>query len=134
MHYLIDGYNLLFYSKSLSSPLQDERKRFIRELSHIKATIVFDSSEEHAQAFPVRYEVDQLEIVYAPTKQTADQMIIEWLKWSIDPDQIIVVTNDRHLLREVASLGSKTLSIQEFIKRITPSPQQPSKPPKNPSY
>ena len=50
MHYLVDGYNLLFRRKHLQDNLQSSREALIRELNdkimalHLDVTLVFDAT------------------------------------------------------------------------------------------
>ena len=76
MHYLVDGYNLLFHLQfhKLRS-LQQQRTRLLDYLSKqtIRSkslfTIVFDASDEHASAFPSSHSLDNLEIVFVPEEK-----------------------------------------------------------------
>lgn len=124
MHYLIDGYNFFFFIKDEAIPLEEHRNQFIdylsTALSHMKASLFFDSSFEHAEDFPRKHVIGRLEIIYAPKNITADQAIIEHLKWSKNPKICCVVTNDRHLTSECKETGAKTMTILEFLKLIKP--------------
>lgn len=105
-------------------PLEEHRNQFIeylsQTLSHLFATLFFDSNFEQAEAFPRKHVVGKLEIVYAPQDITADQAIIEHLKWCNNPKICTVVTNDRHLSLECKETGAKTMTILEFLALIRP--------------
>ncbi|MCH9614540.1 MAG: hypothetical protein SP1CHLAM54_14990 [Chlamydiia bacterium] len=124
MHYLIDGYNFFFFVKDETMPLEEHRNQFIdylsTTLSHLNASLYFDSNFEQAEAFPRKHVVGKLEIVYAPQGITADQAIIEHLKWCENPKICKVVTNDKHLTRECKDTGAKTMTISEFLTLIRP--------------
>jgi predicted RNA-binding protein with PIN domain len=123
MHYLIDGYNLLFKIAHTHRSLEQKRQQLIVELNtiiislHLKASIVFDGSLPHPE-LAVRQHFDQLEIVYTPEKQTADQYIIEEIEKAKHPHHITVITSDRSLSSHCKSLGAHAQSIHDFLTQL----------------
>jgi predicted RNA-binding protein with PIN domain len=121
MHYIVDGYNLFFKIKTETEPFEKERKHFIAALDyeiatlHLKVTIVFDSKE----LFPSKKEFDALEIIFSPEDLSADEYILETLRFHPHPKQTVIVTDDRELLRKVCFLGAKTKTIEEFLRFLT---------------
>lgn len=123
MHYLIDGYNLIF---SLISPhdskttLQMQRERVIRALQkqfakrNIQGILVFDGAHRRGEESGLSYP-SPLIVAYAPKGQSADEYILEWIEQTKNPKQVTVITNDRGLIRQAKSLGAKAEGNQEFI-------------------
>ena len=124
MHYLIDGYNLLFFCRTDEGrSLEAERKALVAWLQQAfarmkcKATLVFDGahsrSEESGRAYP-----SPLEVAYAPKGQSADAYIVEMLETAKNPKLYVVVTNDRGLHRHAGSFGAKTEANGAFLARL----------------
>lgn len=124
MHYLIDGYNLLFFCRTGERrSLEAERKALVAWLQQAfarmkcKATLVFDGAhtkgEESGRAYP-----SPLEVVYAPKGQSADAYIVEMLETAKNPKIFVTVTNDRGLHRHARSFGAKVESNGDFLARL----------------
>lgn len=120
MHYLIDGYNLLFRTlrARASEDLRYERERLVIELGNklkiagIDAALIFDS---HHQIGPrERFFSQGLDIHYTDEKQTADEYILEWLRLIKRPQDYIVVTSDRGLARRAAGKGARVQTVEGF--------------------
>ena len=124
MHYLVDGYNLLFqiYKKKQAS-LEEKRKSLLEALSQeisltsLDVTIVFDSSEEFHE-YAQKITRANLEVVYAPRDQTADDYIIEILELTKNPKTQTVITEDSNLKKRSTQIGANILSIKKFISLI----------------
>ncbi|NGX39171.1 MAG: hypothetical protein KR126chlam1_00493 [Chlamydiae bacterium] len=121
MHYLIDGYNLLFRIPSEQKlSLKKRREALIEflgdELRGIKGTlsIIFDSSEQ-IRDFPQVALSKNLEVIYAPKGRTADEYIIEMVEVSKNPKVLTVVSSDNGLSGQCRHLGAQTQSIEEFL-------------------
>lgn len=142
MHYLIDGYNLLFRTLRGRSGenLKEERNRIAEELGNklliagIEATLIFDS---YYQVGPrERFYQFGLDVHYTDEKQTADEYILEGVRHASRPQDYIVVTSDRGLARRAAGKGAKIQTIEAFksmlqriyIKKLQPIPTSPSLP------
>ncbi len=124
MHYLIDGYNLLFkLSSPAKRPLEKKRLLLISELNEVvsllklNATIVFDGSLP-LPAETTRQHFDALEIVYTTAEQNADAYIIKEVENARRPSQITVITSDRSLTMQCRSLGAQAQSIHDFLAFI----------------
>lgn len=121
MHYLIDGYNLLFQVNEDVNPLSDARHNIIETLAlgistrKWRASIIFDSSYQHASLFPTRWYHGCLEIIYSPQGQCADRHIIEKLQAVKNPKLFTVVTSDNWLSRESEDIGAYSLPIPDFL-------------------
>jgi hypothetical protein len=123
MHYLIDGYNLLFRLKNERKSLQKKREEILLALSEkseelkLHITIVFDATKEEFEG-STRGHFKDLEIVYTSKKQSADAYIIAMIECCKYPQKEIVVTSDRDLARHCAALGARSLSIEAFFKML----------------
>lgn len=123
-HYLIDGYNWLFrtLSKSSEENLRWAREQLIRELSiklskaNIEATLVFDSyyNPEPAE----RAHKSGILIYYTDKGQTADEYILDFIKYNQTPSQYTVVTSDNQLAWKARQKAAQSISIQEFKKML----------------
>jgi predicted RNA-binding protein with PIN domain len=124
MHYFIDGYNFLFQFYEEIDPLRKKRDDLIEYLqrqlvtSHLKITIVFDSHYVQGQNFPTRFDQNTIEIIYTPSKQTADGYILEALTWNKNNNTETVVTSDKGLSTQAKALGAHVQSIPHFIKKL----------------
>jgi uncharacterized protein len=122
MHYLIDGYNLLFRLPKTKGSLENKRLLLIEELNdaisklHLQATVVFDASDE--RSFSTRSHYDAIEIVYTTKKISADAYILNHVEESRKPGGLCVVSSDSELIRKSKALGSKTMQLKEFLAMI----------------
>ncbi len=121
MYYLVDGYNLLFRLESSKKKNLQKRREELIELLNIelacfksRVSVIFDSAEQ-IREFPQIAKLDNLEIIYAPKGQTADQYIIELVELSRSPKTLTVVTSDGGLTRQCRHIGSQILTIEAFI-------------------
>lgn len=120
VHYLIDGYNLLFRLAKSSSTLKKKRVELIEKLNELvsslslHATIIFDGAEPHS-TLPSREHFDAIEIVYTTIGLSADAFILEKIESATRPQQFTVVTNDRSLALSSRAHKAKTLSVEKFL-------------------
>lgn len=121
MHYLIDGYNLLFrLLDQKSQSLEKKREALIalldRELSVIKGhvSIIFDSSEE-IREFAQSVKRKNLEVIYAPKGKTADEYILELVEQRKNPKVLVVVSSDSGLTKQCKYLEAQIQTIEEFF-------------------
>ncbi len=131
-HYLVDGYNLLFYKPKTRISLKEKRLEiitflndFIASLS-INVTLVFDGSDPHSR-HSFRHHFDALEIIYTTKGISADTYILEKLDASQHPEHYIVVTNDRDLATSCKVLRATILSIDQFLSFLLKKKQKHKK-------
>lgn len=124
MYYLVDGYNLLFRLEDSGKKNLEKRREELIELLNIElacfkssVSIIFDSSEQ-IREFPQIAKLENIEIIYAPKGQTADQYIIELVELSKSPKTLTVVTSDSGLTRQCRHIGSQVLTIDAFITYV----------------
>lgn len=123
-HYLIDGYNWLFrtlHSKQ-EETLQIEREKIIRELSlklstaQMSATLIFDS---HYNPGPAERLMSRgIPIYFTDAGQTADEYIVEFMKYASRPQDYTIVTSDNRLAWAVRQKQGHSLSIHDFKKML----------------
>jgi predicted RNA-binding protein with PIN domain len=123
VYYVIDGYNLIETHKdSFPGDLRTSRDHLI-EIIHKrkpegsgrnKITVVFDG--QPGVSSPEEKEVD----VIFTSGRSADWKIIKLVEGYNNPKQIIVVTDDRAIQRQISLSGAKFMSTVEFMKRLFP--------------
>lgn len=118
MHYVVDGYNLLFRFYSGLNLLEQQRDQVIADLHvmvtalHINLTLVFDSAG--TPDLSSRHYLGTLEIIYTDFGESADTLIINTL-WRCEKRQCeIIVTSDKRLAEHSRRLGAKTMSVEHF--------------------
>lgn len=119
--FIVDGYNVLKSSPLFKNrTLQEARAAFISYVERNrlwgslrnKLVIVFDGSREIAgimQAYP-------FDIIFTQD-ETADEKICRLVLAKALPRNIVVVTDDKGLIRLVRPYGVKIMGSQEFLNR-----------------
>jgi len=124
MHYFIDGYNLLFHFYEEADPLERTRQDLLEYLqehliaSNLNLTIVFDSHHVKNKDIPTRFDVERLEVIYTPSKQTADNYILEALASKKHNSRETVVTSDKGLMLHAKNLGAKVIAVEVFLDKL----------------
>lgn len=125
IHLIIDGYNLIRQSASLSKQervsLEEGRHALITRLvayKRVKAwpvTVVFDG----AGGYHVSTQTENhagIRVVYSPVGKTADQVIANMADRY--REKALVVTSDRELAGRVERTGATVLDSVEFEDRL----------------
>jgi predicted RNA-binding protein with PIN domain len=120
MHYIVDGYNLLFYLfGSSSSDFQAQRQSLIQSMNTkieylgLNVTLVFDSHLSPGEGSRSHYH--HLEVLFTPEGVTADDFIISNLKLSRDASKKVLITNDKELAQRARHLLASTQNIDYFL-------------------
>lgn len=119
MHYLIDGYNLLFRLSLPGDSFKVHRELIISRISQMTSamgllvTMIFDAT--HTEGSGSKSHFQDLEIIFTKQGQSADQWIIDELKQVKQPRGYIVITCDKLLAKEVQNLGVASLGVDEFL-------------------
>ncbi len=122
MHYIIDGYNLLFRILTKGEDLASQRQHIIESLNRkiqvigIDVSIVFDSNYNITESTKSHY--NHLEIQFTSKGITADDWIINLIKRSKIPEHAIVVTSDKRLSVQIRQLLGKTETVEEFVTQL----------------
>ncbi|MFQ5444883.1 MAG: NYN domain-containing protein, partial [Nitrospinales bacterium] len=119
MHYLVDGYNLMFRVLHAGDDLQAQREEIILDLNekiqvlHLDVLIVFDAQYQYGRGS--RSHLNYLEICFTDKGETADDFIIHKLKSTENPKQITVVTSDNKLGWRARRCLAKTETVEIFL-------------------
>jgi predicted RNA-binding protein with PIN domain len=85
--------------------------------------LVFDGNDPH-EKHSSKHHIAQVEIVYTSKHITADQYIFEEVQLHKHAKEITVVSNDQELIKRCKILGSKALSLTEFLSYIAKKEKQ----------
>src|SRR5262245_3523070 len=126
LHYLIDGYNLLYALPALPpGSWQEKRAQLLDFLRHRKpqgnnrVTVVFDSR----QGLGEQLQVGDITVVFT-AGETADDRLSEMVRQANNPRLLVVVTNDLGIRAMVRGTGARFLSCDDFLKKTLPKPFQ----------
>jgi len=138
MHYIIDGHNLIgkMPDISLKDPNDEVRlvlrlKSWAAESKQRQVTLFFDGGVPGGTVN--RLSSRNLKVIFAPSGQTADSLIIRHLKKLKNPGGYTLVTSDREIIRAAQALRIRFLQSEQFIERMgfvfaEPSPEKEPKP------
>jgi predicted RNA-binding protein with PIN domain len=122
MHYLIDGYNMLFRLVHTRDNLQTQRQYIIHDLNkkvallNLDVSLVFDATFQEGDR--TRSHFDHLEILFTAEGETADEFILDELKNCSNPQQQIVITSDKKLAQQARLYSAQTETVEKFITRL----------------
>lgn len=129
MLYLIDAYNWLlssskeeFISENQLQKWIDQKTKILRDC-RLQAILIFDAA--NSQQPLCRYSINSVEIIFTPSGQTADELILEMIS-SLPRSFAHVVTSDRHLGKSCRALGAQTSQIKTFLRKIDITPKKNS--------
>ncbi len=133
LHYLVDGFNLLFALPEIPTGSWEAKRAALvewistnRPQGNNSLTIVFDSR----QGLGDRSTSAQLEIVYT-AGETADDWISAKVRSVANPRIVVVVSNDRGIHTLVRGTGAKVVTSDAFIQAARKK-SLPSHPPSLP--
>jgi len=128
LHYLIDGYNVLFaFPEMPPGTWIEKRLGLLLWLSQVRpqgknpSTVVFDNrqgwgNEEHHHDITVVYT----------SGETADDWIIRKVRETKNPRVLVVVSNDKGIRQMIQGTGARWMSAQFFMHSTkTPAPAVP---------
>jgi predicted RNA-binding protein with PIN domain len=126
LHYLIDGYNLLFKLFHDKVSLKEQREYLISYLrdsipSNCRYTLVFDAHLSLGDE--IRTHTKDLEVLYTSEKETAD----EWILSRVERGKgklFVVVTSDKVLAHACRHLGATIETASSFLKRLSPKEEK----------
>ena len=114
--------NLLFRIKRTPHDLQKNRQSIIFDINKkssmlkLAISMVFDSVHQEGESTRTHY--DNLEILFTAKGETADEYILNALKYSSNPRQETVVTSDKQLAVLSRHYLAKTETVEAFIQRL----------------
>jgi uncharacterized protein len=124
-HLIIDGYNLLGRTGSLSGHIESERERLLQALAayrhrkHHAVTVVFDGWQQ-GQAMEGREHRTGVQVIYSKRGERADQ-VIQRLAREYGAE-CAVVSSDQEVVRSARVSGAFVLGAQEFAMKLWTSP------------
>lgn len=119
MHYLIDGYNLIFRFNSEEENLEAQRQELIERLNEhprLKLTLIFDAHNQEDDLRRTHYK--NVEILYSGRGETADDLILTMIENAEVPGNYTVVTSDKQLASAFRRHGGRSVSAEAFLKKI----------------
>ena len=124
-HIVIDGYNLIRQSDTLSQidakNLEKGRMALLRRLETYRqhhghsTTVVFDASNSFNREIE-KERVGGIEVLYSEQGKSADDMIIRIARHF--GSRVMVVTSDKEILRAAKASGCGCLTADEFFKKM----------------
>lgn len=130
LHYLIDGYNLLYALPEIPrGPWPTKREILIELLLSSKPqgnnqlTIIFDSREGLGD----RLRRGAIEVIFTAS-ETADDWISRRVRESPNTRNLVVVSNDKGIRTLIRGTGAKWISTQDFLKTGKPASTRPTPP------
>jgi len=133
MQYWVDGYNLIFRSSRFVGSLEGKRAELIRELNqyaqiaHVHIVVVFDA-QSLSHSLDERLHYGDVEVVYATSKKTADEAILEGVSYVLQREKACVISSDKSLIRQARCLGATGLTFSAFLQRVHKRQQRCSTP------
>ena len=116
LHYLIDGYNLLYAMPQLpGGTWQEKRTQLLewllkdRPYGRNVVTVVFDNKKGMGGSDTFA----ELGIVFTD-HETADEWISRRVRQTLNPRVMVVVTDDMGLRRQIQGTGAKWMGATEF--------------------
>jgi len=115
---LIDGHNLIGQMPSVSLDDPDDEEVLVRLLRTYRArsgkavTVIFDPGS--GSALTERYQSGGVQVVFAASGSTADDVIVRRVQKSRNRQAILVVTSDRALADRVRRLGARVQDARDF--------------------
>jgi predicted RNA-binding protein with PIN domain len=123
MGYLIDGNNLIGFSREQNLKDPHARVRLIRELAafcrqkRATVTVVFDGEPD--PMLPSReVRMGDLHVLFAGSGRDADSLILDILFKTPDPASTIVVTTDKALSEWSRHARARTMRCRQFRQKL----------------
>ena len=119
---IIDGHNLMHKHLEITGSLNNNHEkaradliRFIEKVTPTvskKVTVVFDGKKLGDDPF---LSSKFVEVIYAPSKLTADGLIERLVTQHSSPESILVITSDHLEQQTVSSSGAQFQSAEDFL-------------------
>ena len=115
LHIIIDGYNLIRQSASLSRLALVDNLATYRKIKHHPITVVFDGQNSPANS-QQHYRQKGILIRFSPKGTSADRVIKHMA--SREREKALVVSSDRDVIDYAAGCGAATISAQQFEAKM----------------
>ena len=129
MPFLIDGHNLIGKTPGLRLDDPDDEQKLIVLLRGYltrlkkKGVVFFDRGLLGGAA---KWSNAVLEVRFAPSPKTADDLIVERLRRAKNPRGLTVVTSDRDVAEAAKHAGAAVVDAQTFAQAMLAPPPSPS--------
>ena len=128
LHYLIDGYNLIYALRNIpAGSLEAKRESLLRLLAGSKPhgknriTVVFDSREGGGS----RSTLAGLEVIYT-AGETADDWLAKRVRAVSNAREVVVVSNDKGIRDMIRGTGARWMKTEDFWRQTKTRPAGPS--------
>ncbi len=134
MRVLIDGHNAMAALKVGGKTHEAQRRNLLRRVAEAapQAMVFFDARRAPVGIMESMSELG-VSVRYCRGRE-ADAAILEIVRSSAAPAQIIVVTNDREVAGKAAQLGARSLAVKDFFGPRGPLARPGRAPPKKPEF
>ncbi len=110
MTYIVDGYNVILTTKFKELGMERAREyllSFCKVFAPAEVIVVFDGKEGVFHHLPG---------AVFTRGESADDYIRRWLRKCQNPQDVIVVTEDREIRGTAGAMGARVISAREFVK------------------
>jgi hypothetical protein len=125
MKWLIDGHNLIGQMPNLRLDDPDDEAKLVELLRGFQVrtghqvTVVFDAGPSYHPT--VTKKSGGVTVQFAPSGQTADQVIARRLRRVKNPQEVVVVSSDRTVQQAARQAQVRVLPTREFGQQLQPS-------------
>jgi predicted RNA-binding protein with PIN domain len=119
---IVDGNNVMGQRVGWHRNKSAAQQRLIDEVEHLTQSrnkphiLVFDSKPN--SAMPDKWSRSQLTVQYARPGSSADELILELVYRHCRDSEVLVVTSDRALNRQILVLGAKAMRSGAFRRML----------------
>lgn len=129
MKYLIDGHNLIpKLGLKLSNPEDEafllERLREFARLTGRSLEVFFDKG---ANGFAHEQKAGTIKVQFVSGRTSADEAIIHRVSKAKRPEEIMVVSSDRHVQVQAKGFGARVMTSEKFADAMTAAFLNPPK-------
>lgn len=124
--YLIDGHNLIGQLSDLSLTDPNDEAKLVQKLIGFAArkkkriTVIFDSGLPGGWS---PFSTSQVEVIFASTHSSADDVMKARIQRARDPGQWVVVSNDHAVINAARARRMTILTSAEFAPLLRPPPK-----------
>lgn len=136
MPYLVDGHNLLAQTPGLSLRSPDDRQRLLQTLAgfsrarRCRITVVFDG--DPLPGWREEVHLGGVRVLHSGAGRTADAALLDLIRSSRTPADLILVTSDRALHDTGRHLGAKGMRGHVFRKMVAGATGRRTRPAEKP--
>jgi len=123
MPFLVDGHNLIGRLPDLRLDDPDDEAKLVARLrtycarTRKRITVVFDHGLPGGRSREL--SGGRLEVVFASAGHTADGILRERIRRTLDPRGLTVVTSDRQVIAAAQARGARVMRSEEFASQLS---------------